>query len=72
MAFPLIAALLFARASRAPRGGAPATTVPAVALGCLLYAVGEAWGYAGPPGPRAERQMLAYEVHKRRYTRSRV
>ena len=69
---PLIAGLLFARASRASRRGAPAATVPALALGCILYAVGEAWGYAGPPGVRAERQMLAYEIHKRRYTRSRA
>jgi hypothetical protein len=72
LSFPLIAALLFARASRAPRRGAPPATVPVIALGCVLYAVGEVWGYAGPPGVRAERQMLAYEIHKRRYTRSRA
>ncbi len=69
-AFPLIAAMLFTRALRAPRDGSARGTLPALALACTLYAIGEAAGYIGLGGARAERRMLMYEVHKRRYVRS--
>jgi hypothetical protein len=72
LAWPLIAALLFGRALRAPRATAPSATVGALALGCGVSALAEAVGYVGPRGAgRAERRMLDYEMHKRRYVRSR-
>ncbi|MBA3843660.1 MAG: hypothetical protein H0X39_13795 [Actinobacteria bacterium] len=44
----------------------PLATLPAVALGCVLWAVGEAVGYVAPAAG-AEAQMLEYELHKERY-----
>ena len=44
----------------------PPATLPAVALGCVLWAVGEAVGYIAPAAG-AEAQMLEYELHKERY-----
>jgi hypothetical protein len=73
VAAPAIAVLLFARASAAPRDGAPGGTLPALALACSLYAAGEALGYVGPAhGTRAARRMADYELHKRRYVRGRA
>ncbi len=70
LAWPLIALVVLRRALRAPRGGAPRGTVHALALGCVLSAVGEAAGYVGPSGSgRAERHMLEFETHKRAHTR---
>jgi hypothetical protein len=69
VAFPLIAVILFVRALRAPRDDSPRWTLPALALACTIYAIGEAGGSIGLLGDRAERQMLDYEVHKRSYVR---
>jgi hypothetical protein len=44
----------------------PLATLPAVALGCVLWAAGEAVGYIAPAAG-AEAQMLEYELHKERY-----
>lgn len=45
----------------------PALTVPAMALGSAVWAVGEVAGYVAPRavGPR----MRHYELHKEEYTR---
>ena len=70
LAWPLIAIVVLGRGLRAPRDGAPRGTVPALALGCVLSALGEAAGYVGPTGSgRAERQMLELEIHKRAHAR---
>lgn len=74
LAAPLIALVIFSRALRAPRAGAPRATLPALALACVLSASAEAVGYlgSGSAGPvRAERRMLEYETHKRTFARGR-
>ena len=42
-------------------------TLPLVALGMVLRAIGEVAGYAGAPAERAEEAMTEYEVHKLAY-----
>ena len=70
LAWPLIAAVLFARVLRQPRDGAPRATTAALAAACLLSALAEGVGYLVPArSGRAERRMLAYELHKRAYAR---
>jgi hypothetical protein len=70
LASPLIAAVLFVRALRAPRDGAPPATVPALALACVLGALAEGAGYLSPAHQaRAERRMLEYETHTRAFAR---
>ncbi len=70
LASPLIAAVLFRRALRAPRDGAPPATVPALALASVLGAFAEGAGYVSPARhARAERRMLEYETHKRAFAR---
>lgn len=44
----------------------PSGTLAAVALGCLVWGVGEAMGYVAGEG-RAEARMMEYELHKERY-----
>ncbi|MGH7696181.1 MAG: hypothetical protein ACRENH_14440 [Gemmatimonadaceae bacterium] len=50
------------RGSDLPRG-----TTFVIAVGCLLWALGEAMGYIAGEG-RSESRMLEYELHKERYT----
>jgi len=50
------------RGSDLPRG-----TTFVIAVGCLLWALGEAMGYIAGEG-RSETRMLEYELHKERYT----
>jgi hypothetical protein len=70
LASPLIAAVLFARAVRLPRDGAPHGTLAALAAACLVTALAEGGGYLAPAREgRAERRMLAYETHKRAFAR---
>ncbi len=70
LASPLIAAVLFRRALRSPRDGAPRATVPALALASLLGALAEGVGYVSPSRHgRAERRMLELETHKRAFAR---
>jgi hypothetical protein len=73
LASPLIAAVLYRRALRAPRDGARRGTLGALALGCLLYGLSEGVGYVVPlRGGTAERRMIEYETHKRAYAESRL
>lgn len=66
---PLVAPLRFARTLRLSRGtpDLPRAFVPALALACAAWAIGEFLGYARGAGPVAERRMLEYELHKARY-----
>ena len=68
---PLVAPLRFVRTLRQARAseGVPRTFVPALALGCVVWAIGEGVGYAVGAGANEERQMLEYEQHKSRYVR---
>lgn len=69
---PLIATLRFVRTLRIgrPRGKLlPWTFVPALALGCVVWAVGEGVGYARGATAGNMRRMLEYEQHKFRYVR---
>ena len=45
----------------------PAGTIPAILVGAVIAAVGEAVGYARSAGRAAELQMTEYELHKVRY-----
>jgi hypothetical protein len=69
-ASPLIAVVLFTRIVRIPRTEAPRGTTGALALGCAVWAFGEAVGYVGKRG-NTDRRMLEYETHKRAYVRQR-
>ena len=68
-ASPAIAALVFARALRAPRTGAPRGTLGALAIGCVVSAAGEMAGYLGVTRDRQRRRMAVYELHKSRFVR---
>ena len=66
---PLVAPLRLVRTLRVSRGGRelPRGFVPALALACVVWAIGEFLGYVLGAGPAAERRMLEYELHKERY-----
>ena len=54
-----------ASASRA--GPLPRWAIAATVLGCVVWGVGEAVGYAAGAGEPSAASMLEYELHKTRY-----
>ncbi|HET6798144.1 MAG TPA: hypothetical protein VFH40_13375 [Gemmatimonadales bacterium] len=69
---PLIPAVVLSRIRRGVRRARcetrlPGGTMPAILLGALVSAIGEAVGYALGVGPAAESQMTEYELHKACY-----
>jgi hypothetical protein len=71
LAAPGIAGLLFARTAGPCRKTAGWEALPVLALGCVLWAAGEAAGYAGVTKPRYSEMILEFEIRKRDYLRSR-
>lgn len=71
LAAPAIAVLLFSRTAGQCRRAAGWGTLPFLALGCVLWAAGEAAGYAGLTRPRHSTMIHEFEIHKRDYLRSR-
>ncbi len=67
---PLVAPLRLVRTLRLARSveGLPRSFVPALALACVVSAVGEGIGYLRGASASDERRMLEYEQHKARYT----
>jgi hypothetical protein len=71
LAAPAIAVLLFTRSADQCRKASGWRTLPFLALGCVLWAAGEAAGYAGLSRPRHDVLIHEFETRKRDYLRSR-
>lgn len=74
---PLIPAVLVSRVINRlwrarPRPRVPIGAAPAVVVGAVISALGEAVGYIVGGDPSAERSMSAYEIDKLRYTSMRT